>query len=327
MANQTTANQITGKHTIGWIGTGRMGYAMAERLLMAGCDVSLYNRTRAKAEPLADLGGRIVDSPAQLADRDIVFTMVAGPEDFQAVTIGPNGVLSNGGAAPKLLIDCTTVSEEASQTVRTAARQMGVFMLAAPVSGNAKVVKAGKLGFVVSGPREAFDMALPYLNTVGAGASYVGEGERSRIVKICHNVFLGVVIQSLAEITVLAEKGGVPRHAFLEFINNSVMGSTFSRYKSPALVNLDFTPTFTPILLRKDLDLGLQAARELEVPMPVAALVREILQNLIGNGYTDCDFAALIELEAKAANYEIKPEKVEVSDGLAPPGNKNPART
>ena len=321
MSSQTTANQIAGKHTIGWIGTGRMGFAMAERLLRAGCDVSLYNRTRAKAEPLAELGGRMVDAPAQLADRDIVFTMVAGPEDFQAVTMGPTGLLSNGGAAPKLLIDCTTVSEEASSTVRAAARRAGVSMLAAPVSGNAKVVKAGKLGFVVSGPREAFDMALPYLNALGAGANYVGEGERSRIVKICHNIFLGVVIQSLAEITVLAEKAGVSRHAFLEFINNSVMGSTFSRYKTPALVNLDFKPTFTPTLLRKDLDLGLQAARELEVPMPVTALVREILQNLIGNGYSDCDFAALIELEAKGANYEIKPENVEVGDGLTPPGN------
>ena len=291
MSSKTTAKQIAGKHTIGWIGTGRMGYAMAERLLRAGCDVSLYNRTRAKAEPLADLGGRMVDAPAQLADRDIVFTMVAGPEDFQAVTMGPTGLLSNGGAAPKLLIDCTTVSEEASSTVRAAARRAGVSMLAAPVSGNAKVVKAGKLGFVVSGPREAFDMALPYLNAIGAGANYVGEGERSRIVKICHNIFLGVVIQSLAEITVLAEKAGVSRHAFLEFINNSVVGSTFSRYKTPALVNLDFKPTFTPILLPQALDLGLQAARQLEVPIPVTPLVGENLPTLLVPGNPTSHFA------------------------------------
>ena len=309
--------QKIGNHTIGWIGTGRMGYAMAERLLKGGCDVSVYNRTRAKAEPLAALGGRIVDSPAALADREIVITMVAGPDDFQEVTSGPNGVLSSDGAAPKLLIDCTSVSQEASQAVRTAAGKKGTAMLAAPVSGNAKVVKAGKLSIVASGPKEAYDMALPYLQAFGTGVSYVGEGELSRMVKICHNVFLGVVIQSLAEITVLAEKGGVPRHAFLDFINKSVMGSTFSRYKTPALVNLDFKPTFTPPLLRKDLDLGLAAARALEVPMPVAALVREILQNLIGNGYVDCDFAALIELEAKAANLRIEPENVDVGDGLS----------
>ena len=91
---------------------------------------------------------------------------------------------------------------------------------------------------------------------IAPAASYVGEGELARIVKICHNVFLGVVTQSLAEITVLAQKAGVPRHAFLEFMNQSVMGSMFSRYKTPAFVNLDFKVTFTPQLLRKDLDLG-----------------------------------------------------------------------
>jgi len=135
-------------------------------------------------------------------------------------------------------------------------------------------------------------------------------------VKICHNVFLGIVAQSLAEITVLAEKAGVPRHAFLDFINKSVMGSTFTRYKTPAFVNLDFAPTFTPLLLRKDLDLGLAEARKREVPMPVAAATREVVQTLIGNGYVDCDFAALLELEAKSAQLRLKPENIAVSDGL-----------
>ena len=190
-------------------------------------------------------------------------------------------------------------------------------MLAAPVSGNAKVVKAGRLSLVVSGSKDAYDEALPYLESLGEGVSYVGEGELSRIVKICHNVFLGVVTQSLAEITVLAEKAGVPRHAFLDFINKSVMGSTFSRYKTPAFVNLDFAPTFTPVLLRKDLDLGLAAALKHEVPMPLAAAVRELVQALIGNGYVDCDFGALLQLEAKAARLELRSENVAVSDGLS----------
>lgn len=303
-------------HTLGWIGAGRMGYSMAERLLKAGCDLAIYNRTKAKAEPLAKYGGAIVDTPADLSQRDIVFTMVSGPDDFKSVVAGPNGVLSRNGHAPKLIIDCSTISGEVSQEIREFAEPRGTAVLAAPVSGNAKVVKAGKLSIVASGPADAYQMALPYLNELGVGVSYVGDGEAARMVKICHNVFLGVVIQSLAEITVLAEKGGVPRHAFLDFINKSVMGSTFTRYKTPALVKLDFTPTFTPYLLRKDIDLGLTKARELDVPMPLTALVREIIQNLIGNGYTDCDFSALIELEAKSANFQLVPEDVEVSDGL-----------
>jgi len=303
-------------HKIGWIGTGRMGLSMAARLLKNGCDVAVYNRTRAKAEPLAALGARIVDSPAALAERDVVFTIVAGNEDLVEVVAGPAGLLSRAGRAPKILIDCTTVSQEASAKVRAAAAAAGCAMLAAPISGNPKVVKAGRLSVVVSGARAAYDEAVPYLESLGEGVSYVGEGELARIVKVCHNVFLGVVTQSLAEITVLAEKAGVPRHALLDFINKSVMGSTFTKYKTPAFVNLDFAPTFTPVLLRKDLDLGLAAARKLDVPMPVAAVVREIVQSLIGNGYVDCDFAALLALEAKAARLALQPENVPVSDGL-----------
>jgi 3-hydroxyisobutyrate dehydrogenase-like beta-hydroxyacid dehydrogenase len=289
---------------------------MASRLLKAGCDLSVYNRTRAKAEPLTALGATVVDSPAELADRDIVFTMVAGPEDFLNVVSGEQGVLSHDGTVPGILIDCTSVSEEASAAVRQAAAEKGVAYLAAPVSGNAKVVKAGKLSIVASGPRDTYDEALPYLEALGVGASYVGEGEAARVVKICHNVLLGVVTQSLAEITVLAEKAGVPRHAFLDFMNKSVMGSVFTRYKTPSFVNLDFSVTFTPALLRKDLDLGLSAARSLNVPMPIAAQTREIVQTMIGNGFTDTDFSELLTLQAQASGMELEPENIAVSDGL-----------
>jgi 3-hydroxyisobutyrate dehydrogenase-like beta-hydroxyacid dehydrogenase len=242
--------------------------------------------------------------------------MVAGPDDFAQVTIGESGVLAQDGVAPKILVDSSTVSIEVSTEVREHGRKVGTDLLAAPVSGNPKVVEAGRLTMAVSGPRPAFDTALPYLDLLGQGVSYVGEGELSRLVKICHNLFLGVVTQSMAEITVLAEKGGVPRHAFLEFLNNSVMGSTFSRYKTPSFVNLDMTPTFTPPLLLKDFDLGMAAAKELQVPLPVAALVRELVMTLIARGRQDEDFAALLQLQAEASGLELKPEGVEVSDGL-----------
>jgi 3-hydroxyisobutyrate dehydrogenase-like beta-hydroxyacid dehydrogenase len=304
-------------HKLGWIGAGRMGYPMAERLAKAGCDVTVYNRTRAKAEPLTKSGIRLVDRPADLADRDIVFTMIATSDDLKQVTLGKDGVLALSGKAPKILIDCSTVSEEASGEVRAAAAKLGTAMLASPVSGNGKVVKAGRLSVVVSGPKPAYDTALPYLERLGQGVSYVGEGELARMVKICHNVFLGITIQALVEVTVLAQKGGVPRHAFLDFINKSVMGSTFTRYKTPALVNLDFAPTFTPVLLRKDLDLGLAAARKVGTPMAVTALVREMLQSLIGQGYSEQDFATLLIQQARGAGMPLEPEEVPVADGLA----------
>ena len=306
--------------SVGWIGAGRMGYAMIERLLDAGHDVSVYNRTRSKAEPLAERGAKLVDTPAQLADRDVVFIMVAASDDLEAVTVGEDGLLT-ADASPQIVIDCSTVSAAVSEKIRGLAADRGTTLLAAPVSGNPKVVRSGKLTLAISGPREAYERAEPILRLLGRGVTYVGEGEVARLVKICHNVFLGVVAQSLAEITVLAEQGGTSRQAFLEFLNNSVMGSVFSRYKSPALVNLDFSPTFTNVLLRKDFDLGLEAAREFGVPMPVAALTAEMVSSAVGAGHTSEDFATLLLEQARRSGVELVSENAVVDDGLGTDAN------
>ena len=295
-----------------------MGAELARRLLAAGCDVSVYNRTRAKALPLAELGAKVVDSAADLSGCDIVFAMVGTSEDLVEAVLGPSGLTSDT-AMPSVLVDCSTISADASAWIREQVAARGTALLAAPVMGNPRVARAGRLTLAVSGPRAAFDAAEPYLNLLGAGATYVGEDELARVVKLCHNLLLGTVAQSMAEITVLAEKSGVTREAFLACINASVMGSLFTRYKTPAFVSLDFAPTFTATLLRKDFDLGLAAAREREVPMPVAALVHQIVQGLVGRGYGDQDFAALIELEAESAGMHLVSEDAVVSDGLEPP--------
>ena len=303
------------KHKLGWIGIGRMGYAMAERLAKAGCDITVWNRTRAKAEPLAKSGAKVADKLTDLAGCDIVFTMVSTGKDVKEVLFGENGVMSAGGK-PKIIVDSTSISLEESAEIRAKLKEKGIELLASPVSGNAKVIKAGKLTVVASGPQAAFDAVSPYLEAIGRGVSYVGDGELSRIAKICHNVMLGVVIQNLCEITVLAEKTGMKRHAFLDFLNKSVMGSMFTAYKTPALSNLDFHVTFTPELLRKDIDLGLAAGRTYGVPMPTTSVTRDMVQTLIGHGY-DQDFSQLLLLQAKASGIELKPENVDVGDGLS----------
>jgi len=302
---------------IGWIGCGRMGTAMAKRLVLAGHNVSVTNRTRAKAEVLGELGATVVDRPGDLAKCDIVFIMVSGNADLVEVTTGTEGLMSDSTSAPKIVVDCSTVSGETSAKVRDACAARGASFLAAPVSGNPKVVSAGQLTLAVSGTRDAFDVVRPYFEQLGQGVTYVGDGEVARLVKICHNMMLGIVTQAMAEITVLAERGGIKRSDWLEFLNHSVMGSTFTRYKTPAFVNLDFTPTFTPTLLRKDFDLGMAAAYELDVPMPVSALCTEIVKSTIGAGYVDQDFAVLLLEAARGAGLTMEPENITVDDGLS----------
>ncbi len=299
---------------VGWIGVGRMGHMLAGRLLDAGYDLTVYNRTRSKAEPLAARGAAVADDVRDLAGCEVVFTMVAGSDDVREVI----GGLLASDEAPRLIIDSTTISPAVAAEIRAEVEARGVAMLAAPVSGNPKVAASGRLSIVASGPEAAFDEARPYLDVLARSVTYVGEGERARLVKVCHNLMLGVVAQCMAEITVLAEKGGVSRAAFLAFLNDSVMGSMFTRYKSPAYVNLDFTPTFTPALLLKDFHLGMDAARELEVPMPLAATTEQIVQALESMRGNDVDFSALLAATAEGAGLELVPEDVEVDDGLAP---------
>src|SRR5882757_2889247 len=313
------------KQKIGWIGTGRMGYPMVERLLKDGYDVTIWNRTKSKAEPLEKLGGKVVDNLLELKDVDVLFSIVSTGKDLDQVYFGKNSVSGHGGKLPKIFVDCSTVAVEESAAIRDKLKQLGAEFVAAPVSGNAKVIKAGKLSAVVSGSEAACKAVTPMLEVVAPqGVSYVGEGELARVCKIAHNVMLGVVIENLIEITLLANKMGVPRHAFLAFMNNSVMGSMFTRYKSPALVNLDWTTTFTPELLRKDMDLGLGLGREWDVPMPVTAAAREVLQNHFGTAmlqanpksYLEKDFAAMMETMALASGMKLESENKNVPTGL-----------
>ena len=313
------------KQKIGWIGMGRMGFPMAERLIKAGHDVSIWNRTRAKAEPLAKIGSKIVDRLADLKSVDVLFSIVATGADVQDVLYGKDGVAAGGGRIPPVIVDCSTIAVEESAAIRNKLKELGADFVAAPVSGNAKVIKAGQLSAVVSGAEAACKIAMPLIEIFAPrGVSYVGEGELARVCKIAHNVMLGVVMENLIEITLLTNKMGVPRHAFLAFLNNGVMGSMFTRYKSPALVNLDWTTTFTPELLRKDLDLGLELGREIEVPMPVTAATREVLQSHFGTAtlpkdphdYLQQDFAALAVPMALAAGMKLVSENKNVPTGL-----------
>jgi 3-hydroxyisobutyrate dehydrogenase len=229
------------------------------------------------------------------------------------------------GKFPGVVVDCSTIAVEESVGIRKRLKERGADFICAPVSGNAKVIKAGKLSSVCSGPEASFRKAEEMIKVYAPrGVSYVGDGELARVCKIAHNVMLGVVIENLIEITLLVNKMGVPRHAFLAFLNNGVMGSMFTAYKSPARVNLDWSTTFTPELLRKDLDLGLELGHEMNVPMPVTAAAREVLQTHFGaamlqtnpDEYLQKDFAALAETMAFASGMKLTSENKQVPTGL-----------
>lgn len=302
---------------IGWIGLGRMGEAMVKKLTAAGHGVRVWNRTRAKAEPLVADGATLVDARLDLADSEVVFTMVSTTDDLKQVLFGDGGLVT-GATRPRLVVDSSSISQEGSAEIRQRLEALGVAYLCAPVSGNAKVAKAGKLLIVASGPRAHYDAAEPLLRAMGRQVMWVGEGELARVWKIAHNTMFGVIIQSLCEITVMAEKAGIPRHVFLQSINDSVLGSMYTRYKSPVLTRLNFEQvTFTPKLLLKDMDLGLGAGKAHGVPMPAAAATRESVARLVGRGHDDVDFAVLLLETARDAGLDLAPEDVPVDDGLS----------
>lgn len=293
--------------TLGWLGTGRMGAAMSRRLVDAGKDVTVWNRTRAKTDGLAAAGAKVADTIADLSAADIVFIMVTSPDDLREVVTGASGLLS-AATLPEIVVDCSSVSVEASAEIRQALAERGVGFIAAPISGNPHVVAEGNSILMASGPKDVFAVVEPYLNTISKTAVWVGEAEQARVVKICHNLYLGLIVQSLSEVTVLAEKSGVPRAAFLEFLNSTVLGSDWVRKRTPDMLSLDWTPTFTTELLRKDFTLGLDIALKEEVGMPLAAGVMQLIQAAIGRGHRDDDFLSLFQVQAESAGMTLKSE-------------------
>lgn len=293
---------------IGWIGAGRMGVVMARRLAEAGAQLTVFNRSIEKAKPLAQNGAKIASSLVDLRNCEIIFLIVSTDDAARDVLLGEEGLLAARSSAVRAVVDCSSISVDASAALRAELDRAGVAFLAAPVSGNPHVLAAGRGSFVTSGPQALFDEAEPFLRAIGRAAIYAGAGEQARVAKICHNVWLGTLTQGLAEVLVLAQKAGMTRTAFLTFLNNSALGSDFTKAKAPHWQSLDFTPTFTPPLMRKDLDLGLLLADQLNAPMPLSELTREMVLAQINQGMADLDFSTLLLLQARAAGLEMTAE-------------------
>ena len=276
--------------TVGLVGLGNMGTAIAERLLDAGFPLVVNNRTPAKAEALGALGAEVATTPEKLAEQvDVVLTSLANDAAFEDVA----GRVIAAARPGTVLVDMSTVSPDASARIASLADVASVRYLRAPVSGNPSVVRAGNLSFIVSGARETLDDIEAVIRAIGPTIHHVGEGEQARIVKLAINLMIAVLAQVMSEALVLGEASGVSRAALLEVMASSAAGAPFVKYKTEALLREDFSATFTTALMEKDIDLVLDAAGEAGVELPLAREMKTHLRAAIDAGYGDDDFIAL----------------------------------
>jgi 3-hydroxyisobutyrate dehydrogenase-like beta-hydroxyacid dehydrogenase len=275
---------------VGLIGLGNMGTAVAERLLDAGFELVVHNRTPGKAEALGARGAVVASSAADLAGRvDVVLTSLADDDALEAVARQVVGAARPG----TVLVDMSTVSPTSSARVASYAQSESVEYLRAPVSGNPTVVRAGNLSFIVSGSAETLERVEPVLRAIGPTIHHVGEGEQARVVKLAVNLMIAGLAQLISEALVLGEAAGVSRAALLEVMGSSAAGAPFVKYKTEPLLHDDFSATFTTALMEKDIDLVLETADEAGVELPVAREMKGLLRAAIEAGYGDDDFIAL----------------------------------
>jgi 3-hydroxyisobutyrate dehydrogenase-like beta-hydroxyacid dehydrogenase len=286
---------------VAMLGLGAMGAAIARRLEATGAELHAYNRTPHRGREFVERGAVLAATPAETGDgADIAISMLADGPAVEAVVSGPDGVLS-GAAPPAIVIDMSTIDVPTSARVAEAARARGVAFLRAPVSGNPGVVAAGNLTILVSGDPDAFARARPMLEAVGPTLLYLGDAEQARVMKLALNVMVGGTTQLLAEALVLGESYGLGREQMLEVIGASVVGSPFVKYKAGPLAADDYTTTFSASLMHKDLRLVVECSNSAGVPVPVTALVQQLLQACIGSGMGDLDFSVLVPRLAREA--------------------------
>jgi 3-hydroxyisobutyrate dehydrogenase-like beta-hydroxyacid dehydrogenase len=286
---------------IGVVGLGRMGEPIARRLLNAGHAVTVFNRTAKRTEGLVELGATRAASPRDAwSSADACITMVANDAALRAVMLADDGLLGDGPAG-RVVVDMSTVSIAASQAVAEAASAEGIGYLRAPVSGNPSVVEAGNLTIMVSGDGQAFEQLELALRDIGPHVFYLGQGEQARVMKLALNLMVAATAEAMAEALVLGEASGLERATMLEVMGASAVGSPFVKYKTAALVAGDYSATFTSSMMHKDLTLAVDAGRAVGVPLPVTALVRELLEGCIAAGMGDDDLMALLPRLASEA--------------------------
>ena len=284
---------------LGFVGLGVMGSRMVKRLLDAGHTVTGYNRTPSKAQQLLDAGMRWGDTPRAVAEAaDVTLSMVTNTAALKAVTEGPDGLLAGLGSG-KIYVDISTVSPAASRDLAARVSAKGAYMLDAPVSGSVITLEEGKLSIMVGGDAAAFEKIKPILQNIGPKVTHVGGNGLAVSMKIATNLSLAVQMLAFSEGVLLAEKSGIKREIAVEVLLSSVIASPMVKYRGPFVLNMPDEAWFNVNMMQKDMNLALEMGRELDVPLPTAAVTNELLTAARGMGLAEQDFAILFEVLAR----------------------------
>jgi len=291
---------------LGFVGLGVMGRSIVQRLLDAQHSVTVWNRTRDKAERLLAAGARWADSPREVAQAgEIVFTMVTNTAAVRAVTEGSDGILA--GLAPgRIFVDMSTASPANTRALAEAVAASGASMLDSPVSGTALTVDQGKASLMVGGEHDTFARARPVLEAIGPRVIHVGPSGTAVTMKIAVNLSLAVQMLAFSEGVLLAEKSGIPRETAVEVMLASVIASPMVAYRGPLVLGHPDEVWFDCTMMQKDMNLALELGRELEVPLPTTAVTNQFLSAANGMGVGDRDFAALFDVLAAMAGVDTE---------------------
>lgn len=291
---------------VGFIGLGLMGREMSRRLLEGGYSLTVWNRTKEKANPLLAAGAKWVESPKDVAKfSEAVITMVTDSAAVEEVVCGKNGVLE--GARPGLiLIDMSSIAPEMSRSIAARAKEKGVIMLDAPVTGNPKVAAEGKLGIMVGGPKETFETCMPIFEKMGVKIIHVGENGKGTTLKLINNLIMGVAVQAVAEALVLARKAGIDPQKVIEITSVGGARTGAMETRGPKMVKRDFSPHFSANNMYKDLSSAIKLAEDVGVALPATSIAREILRALKNQGHGHMDSAMVITILESLANITDK---------------------
>lgn len=290
---------------IGFIGLGTMGLPMAANLLKAGYDVIAYNRTQEKLEQIVSQGGKAAVSAAEVAENsDVVFTMLTADRAVEEIVFGENGLI-NGAKAGQIVIDCSTISPNTSIKLAQELGKLGIEVLDAPVTGSEPQAVEGILTFMVGGKKEVFEQCIPLFEVMGKNAFYMGENGAGSYTKLANNTMGAINLLSLAEAITMVTKAGIDPELFIKVVSGGGARSGMIDTKAPKILNRDFHPNFATALMYKDLGLATNIAAQLQVPVPVLSLVKEMLQMAILKGYANEDVCSVIKCYEEWAGVEV----------------------